>query len=818
MTNALGQLIRVDEPDAGGQLGDASSPTQATFYTYDTLNNLTTVDQGVQTRNFAYNSLSRLVSAQNPESGTIQYSYDASGNLTRKADARGVVTAYTYDALNRVLTRAYTGETGYTTPNVSYFYDNLPNAKGRLTKVSSSVSTTEYTSFDILGRVLAAKQTTDGGDAAGYSTGYTYNLSGALIEETYPSGRKVKNVLDNDGELALVQSARCGVVNGVTATCSDPQGYFSYAKSFTYNASGAITSMQLGNGRWESTQFNSRLQPTQIGLGTVQNATDKLKLDYSYGTTANNGNVLSQTITVPTVGSNNGFTAVQTYNYDELNRLKDATENVTPVGGSASQSWKQTFVYDRYGNRRFDEANTTMPSSFVNPAITNPTISTSNNRLTSPGYSYDASGNTTADAGGQTYVYDAENKMISASNSNSTIGQYSYDGDGKRIKKIVPDAGEVTIFVYDAAGKLIGEYSTVLASTNDAKVNYLTSDHLGSPRINTDATGAVIARHDYHPFGEEIFTAQRTTGLNYSADSVRKQFTGYQRDEETDLDFAQARMYANHLGRFNSVDPLLSSGTLVDPISWNRYLYACDNPFLFVDPTGMYVWGKSLGGDASDDDLNKTAAGAAIVEKRNKIKAIINGMDAMVSEALKKGTITKEQADALNRATKAYGSFGQAGVTVEVGKVKEGEAETKWGTNGDGKTVAWTSDENSIATPNIVVTFEGSITIGKVMHEGSHAADRNDYITGYNKRIQELIAGTSTDSDPTKLPENITLKESETRAYGVSSAIAQMTNDSASEVWKRGISESDRKTLIANKVRSLDLKGRIYAESYNTKK
>ena len=59
-------------------------------------------------------------------------------------------------------------------------------------------------------------------------------------------------------------------------------------------------SMQLGNGRWESTQFNSRLQPTQIALGKTQNATDLLDLDYSYATTSNNGNVLSQTITVPT--------------------------------------------------------------------------------------------------------------------------------------------------------------------------------------------------------------------------------------------------------------------------------------------------------------------------------------------------------------------------------------------------------------------------------------------------------------------------------------------------------------------------------------
>jgi len=84
-----------------------------------------------------------------------------------------------------------------------------------------------------------------------------------------------------------------------------------------------------------------------------------------------------------------GFAAVQTYNYGSLNRLKDATENVTPTGGSSSQSWKQTFTYDRYGNRNFDEANTTMPSSFANPSVTNPTVNSGNNRFASgQGYSY----------------------------------------------------------------------------------------------------------------------------------------------------------------------------------------------------------------------------------------------------------------------------------------------------------------------------------------------------------------------------------------------------------------------------------------------
>jgi len=85
-------------------------------------------------------------------------------------------------------------------------------------------------------------------------------------------------VLDNDGDLAMVQSKK-----------NQNAGFFNYAKNFSYTAAGAVSLMQLGSGRWESTQFNARLQPTQIALGTIQNGTDKLKLNFDYGTTTNNG-------------------------------------------------------------------------------------------------------------------------------------------------------------------------------------------------------------------------------------------------------------------------------------------------------------------------------------------------------------------------------------------------------------------------------------------------------------------------------------------------------------------------------------------------
>ncbi len=203
------------------------------------------------------------------------------------------------------------------------------------------------------------------------------------------------------------------------------------------------------------------------------------------------------------------------------------------------------------------------------------------------GYTYDAAGNTLTDANGQSYIYDGENKQTKASNGGGTLGEYWYDGDGKRVKKIVPDTGEVTVFVYDAAGKQIAEYSTIVESVEDAKVAYLTSDHLGSPRINTDRDGAVTSRHDYHPYGEEIITAQRTSHDEYTPDSVRKQFTEYERDSETNLHFAQARYQSSNLGRFSSPDPLMASADIGLPQTFNRYAYVINNPLNLVDPTGM---------------------------------------------------------------------------------------------------------------------------------------------------------------------------------------------------------------------------------------
>jgi RHS repeat-associated protein len=107
---------------------------------------------------------------------------------------------------------------------------------------------------------------------------------------------------------------------------------------------------------------------------------------------------------------------------------------------------------------------------------------------------------------------------------------------------------------------------------------------------NSGSSSAVIARHDYLPFGEELFagTGDRTTAQGYTGDGTRQKFTSYERDSETSLDFAQARYYSNGQGRFTRPDPWMASADEFEPQSWNCYAYVGNNPLAFTDPSGMF--------------------------------------------------------------------------------------------------------------------------------------------------------------------------------------------------------------------------------------
>jgi RHS repeat-associated protein len=115
-------------------------------------------------------------------------------------------------------------------------------------------------------------------------------------------------------------------------------------------------------------------------------------------------------------------------------------------------------------------------------------------------------------------------------------------------------------------------------------------------RFSVGTSLASVKRHDYLPFGEELFATQgkRTAALGYSADAVRQKFTQYERDIETNLDYAHARYYGSTQGRFTSPDPFNGSMAILDPQSMNRYAYVQNSPLIFTDPTGLILGETSV--------------------------------------------------------------------------------------------------------------------------------------------------------------------------------------------------------------------------------
>jgi RHS repeat-associated protein len=142
----------------------------------------------------------------------------------------------------------------------------------------------------------------------------------------------------------------------------------------------------------------------------------------------------------------------------------------------------------------------------------------------------------------------------------------------RRSLSLATRAGGVTLV------SLVALLALPSQTTAQEVIEYYGHDAIGSIRVVFDATGAVVARHDFTPFGEQI---------GDSSPIPKERYAGLFRDGEAGLDYAQARMYQSRTGRFNAPDPVYAG--LFAPQGWNRYSYALNSPVGMTDPTGMQV-------------------------------------------------------------------------------------------------------------------------------------------------------------------------------------------------------------------------------------
>lgn len=104
-------------------------------------------------------------------------------------------------------------------------------------------------------------------------------------------------------------------------------------------------------------------------------------------------------------------------------------------------------------------------------------------------------------------------------------------------------------------------------------IRYVHTDGLGSVSVMTDASRNVLERREYEPYGSSLSLAN--DGIGY---------TGHVMDAATGLTYMQQRYYDPQIGRFITSDPAATNTK--NGLNFNRYGYANNNPYKFIDPDG----------------------------------------------------------------------------------------------------------------------------------------------------------------------------------------------------------------------------------------
>lgn len=240
-------------------------------------------------------------------------------------------------------------------------------------------------------------------------------------------------------------------------------------------------------------------------------------------------------------------------------------------------------------------------------------------------YAYDANGNMTRDlnSGLTVMSYNRLNlpdELTCVGSDGVRSIRYLYASDGRKLRVSTSGPGGSSS-VTDYASNVVyrdGSLDRILIPggyMTDGSYRFFMTDHLGSIRAVTDASGNVLHTYDYYPYGEDI--AESASAVSLSAQECSSgtlssepengssstagaflqpyRFNGKESQEFADLPYLDygARFYHPLSSRWTTMDPMAEKYYSVSP-----YAFCSNNPVNFVDPDGMVVIPKGT------DELN----------------------------------------------------------------------------------------------------------------------------------------------------------------------------------------------------------------------
>ncbi|HIE0259595.1 TPA: RHS repeat domain-containing protein, partial [Pseudomonas aeruginosa] len=481
------------------------------------------------------------------------------GNVIRRTDARGAVTEYRYDALNRLIERHSPSDPSL---DVQYRYDLTADGNkgiGRLGAIEGARDSLVYR-YDERGNLVEQVRSIrlDQQTLLDRVT-YRYDAANQLLEIGYPSGLAIGYPRNAGGQVASVTLA-------VGDKAPSP-----LVGQIAYLPFGPLQRLTWGNGIALSREYDQDYQLLRQKVGPWQS-------DYQHDA---NGNIQQH---------RHSLWGTLDYQYDPLDRL---TEERGVQGG-------RSYAYDAVGNRTQRSDN---PASGGTASSQDYQYAPDSNRLTAIGaqaVTSDAAGNLTQDRAARKLAYDAQGRLQSVSLDSQQVAEYRYNALGQRIVKLTPES--VTTYLYGPDGQLLGEaehdgsgrklraqyylwLDSLPLATIDADYDaqgkvgnptllYLHGDHLDTPRLATDASGQIAWQWQSDAFG-------RGEALSQGSTQVNLRFPGQYYDAESGLHYNYFRDYDPETGRYVESDPIGLGGGL------NTYGYVEANPVLRTDSLGL---------------------------------------------------------------------------------------------------------------------------------------------------------------------------------------------------------------------------------------
>jgi RHS repeat-associated protein len=352
-----------------------------------------------------------------------QYAYSAAGDLRIFTAANGGVDAFTYNGSHRLLTIDGPGDTRVRTLN--YGQDgritSITDGAGNTTNLSSDVDARSQITTSPSGRLTTFfKYGADGNLASqeevfsGHSrvTSYQYDSEGRLTKTTAPLGRVETLTYDAAGNIVSRTTPKnekwTYAFNSFSepTTTTGPDG--GVVESYTYDANGSITSLNLRDGTAATFTNDSRGLPATM--------TD------AFGTTSFVYDADQQLTTVTDQAG-----GITRRTFDTAGRLA-SSEN--PAGEITQVSWN---------------------------ALDKPIVLTAPNGSTQA-WTYDPFGRVTSstDAGGRTttYEYDVDGRLVRSVDRNDRATTYAYDKDGNLVTRRRADGGGESA-AWDPAKRLV---------------------------------------------------------------------------------------------------------------------------------------------------------------------------------------------------------------------------------------------------------------------------------------------------------------------------------------------------------------------------